>query len=50
MDVVRKIENNPTQSDKPIKDVVITASGHVVVDKPFAVETSDADKPEGDEK
>ena len=36
---MRKIERNPTgASDKPVKDVVIKASGILPVDKPFSVE------------
>jgi len=36
MDVVRKIERNPTgTNDKPIKDVVIAKCGEIPVDVPF---------------
>merc|ERR1712048_252251 len=38
MDVVRKVEKNPTAAgDKPKKEVKIVASRHEVVEKPFAV-------------
>jgi len=38
MDVVRKVEKNPTAAgDKPKKEVKIAASRHEVVEKPFAV-------------
>lgn len=43
MDVVRKIENNPTSSgDKPVKEVVIKDCGSLPVDTPFAVEKESA--------
>lgn len=36
---MRKIEKNPTgASDRPVKDVVIKASGTLPVEKPFSVE------------
>jgi len=39
MDVVKKIESNPTgPGDKPKKEVKIKDSGSIVVDVPFAVE------------
>jgi len=38
MDVIRKIEKNPTGAqDRPKKDVLIAKSRHEVVDEPFAV-------------
>jgi len=43
MDVVRKIENNPTSSgDRPVKEVLIADCGVIDVPEPFAVEKSDA--------
>ncbi|KAK0423578.1 hypothetical protein QR680_008220 [Steinernema hermaphroditum] len=43
MDIVRKIENNPTLSgDRPEKAVVIAAAGHIAVDTPFSVDRADA--------
>lgn len=43
MDVVRKIENNPTASgDRPVKEVVIADCGVIDVPEPFAVEKADA--------
>ncbi|KJH44244.1 peptidyl-prolyl cis-trans isomerase, cyclophilin-type [Dictyocaulus viviparus] len=38
MDVVRRIETVPKNGDKPKDDVLIVASGHEVVQTPFAVE------------
>jgi len=44
MDVVRKIENNPTASgDRPVKEVKIADCGAEEVAEPFAVEKADAD-------
>merc|ERR1711971_528838 len=43
MDVVRAIESNPTGArDKPAKEVVISNSGTLPVDAPYAVELADA--------
>ncbi|XP_046861092.1 peptidyl-prolyl cis-trans isomerase B-like [Xenia sp. Carnegie-2017] len=43
MDVVRKIENTKTgPDDRPLKDVVISDSGDVKVDKPFVVDKTAA--------
>ncbi|XP_075165795.1 peptidyl-prolyl cis-trans isomerase 5 [Haematobia irritans] len=44
MDVVRKIEGTSTDGrDRPVKDVVITASGSLPVDEPFHVSKTDAE-------
>lgn len=38
MDIIRTVENNPTNpGDRPKEDVVIAASGELPVDTPFAV-------------
>merc|ERR1712079_128816 len=43
MDVVRRIEEQQTdEGDRPTKDVQIADSGSLPVDKPFAVEKSNA--------
>ena len=43
MDVVRAIESNPTGArDSPVKAVVISDSGTLPVDAPYAVELADA--------
>merc|ERR1711963_721812 len=43
MDVVRKIENNPTGAqDRPKKEVLISDCGELEVAEPFAVEKADA--------
>lgn len=43
MDVIRKVEDNPTSSgDKPIKEVKISATSVEEVAEPFSVEKADA--------
>ncbi|CAD5118680.1 DgyrCDS7365 [Dimorphilus gyrociliatus] len=44
MDVVRKIENTKTSSDRPVSEVVIADCGSLPVEKPFAVERANADE------
>lgn len=41
--VVKKIENTTTgANDKPVEDVVIADCGEIKVEKPYAVDKSDA--------
>ncbi|GIX73153.1 peptidyl-prolyl cis-trans isomerase B [Caerostris darwini] len=43
MDIVRKVESSPTGSnDKPVKEVKISDSGTLPVEKPFSVAKEDA--------
>lgn len=44
MDIIRKIEGTETDGrDRPTKDVIISDSGSIAVDEPFAVEKISAD-------
>lgn len=42
MNVVRRVENTKTSSDRPVEDVVIADCGSLPVDAPFAVDRADA--------
>lgn len=44
MNVVRKIEDNPTDSrDQPVEAVVITAAKHTVLTEPLYLKAGDAE-------